>query len=137
MSIEEVLETIKKQLQDHEQRISKLEGIEPQKPLIKDKKLSIKEFILTKNPDNFQKKILTIGFYLEKIEAFSSFNVEDLEDGFRSAKEPLPKNINDNVNKLIGKGYMMEDEKKKDNLTAWILTSSGERYVERNFKEIG
>ena len=135
MSIEKVLETIKKQLQDHEQRISKLEGIEPQKPLIQEKKLSIKEFILTKNPDNFKKKILAIGFYLEKIEGLSSFNVKDLEDGFRSAKEPLPKNINDNVNKLIGKGYLMEDRNKKDNLTAWILTSSGERYAGRNFEE--
>jgi len=135
MSIEEVLETIKKQLQDHEQRISKLEGIAPQKPLILDKKLSIKEFILAKNPDNFQKKILAIGYYLEKTEGFSSFNVKDLEEGFRSAKEPLPKNINDNANKLIGKGFMMEDKKKKDDLTTWTLTSSGERYVERNFEE--
>jgi hypothetical protein len=60
----------------------------------------------------------------------SQFNIKDLAECFRSAKEPAPANINDKVNSNIQKGYMMEEKEKKDKLTAWVLTNSGEKFVE-------
>jgi len=131
----EEIERIKKTLEDHEKRIVKLENLLVSRPLIIEKKLSIKEFILSKNPTNDSQKTLAIGYYLEKHEGLPSFNVKDLEKGFHDAKESAPENINYKVIVNIQKGYMMESKEKKDNLKAWNLTNSGEKSVESDFEK--
>lgn len=128
-------EKIKKTLEEHEARIAKLENLLVSKPSTIEKKLSIKEFILSKNPKNDIEKTLAIGYYFEKYEGLSSFNVKDLEKGFHDAKESAPGNINLNVIKNIQKGYIMESKEKKDNLKAWNLTNRGEKCVEGNFEK--
>ncbi|MCP8304915.1 MAG: hypothetical protein H3Z50_05565 [archaeon] len=130
-------EEIKKILDDHEQRIKALEVLLSDKETLKlkKKKLSLKEFILLKKPKDYVQKTLAIGYYLEKYDGFTSFNVKNLEKGFRDAKEIVPKNINDKVIKNIAKGHMMETKEKNDKLKTWNLTSSGERFVENGFKE--
>lgn len=134
MSNEEILE-IKKQVEDHEKRISELEAIAQTKPELVTKKLYIKDFIRSKKPKDDVQKTLAIGYYLEKYEGFSSFNVIDLDKGFRDAKQTVPPNINDKVNKNIDKQYIMRDKKKKDGKLAWRLTADGEEYVESDFTE--
>lgn len=129
-------EEVKKILDDHEQRIKELEKIllGGEKRITK-KAMSIKEFILTKKAENDVQRTLLIGYYLEKYENYCSFNAKDLEDGFRAAKETIPKNINDKVNVNIKNGHMMEAKEEKDNRKAWVLTSSGERFVGNAFKK--
>ncbi len=129
-------EEVKKILDDHEQRIKELEKIFSGGEKQRTKKaMSIKEFMLAKKPENDVQKTLVIGYYLEKYGNFGSFNAKDLEDGFRAAKERVPKNINDKVNMNIKNGHMMESEEVKDNRKAWVLTSSGEKFVENGFKK--
>ena len=93
------IQEMKELLKDHEIRINALEQNfqSDEKPV--RKKISIREFLLTKNPQNDVQKTLIIGYYLEQYEHMSSFNVKDLEAGFRKAKETLPSNINDKVKK--------------------------------------
>jgi hypothetical protein len=134
MSNEAPLEAIKKQLEDHENRISELEAMLQSKPQPVGKKVSIKEFLLMKKPKGYTKKALAVGYYLEKYEGYDCFNVKDLESWFRSAKEPPPKNMNDTVNLNISQGCIMEAGRKKDNITAWVLTKTGEDYVESGFQ---
>lgn len=56
-----------------------------------------------------------------------------MASGFEKAKEKTPANINDRVNKIIANtGYIMETKEKKDNLKAWTLTNSGERFIEED-----
>jgi hypothetical protein len=129
------LKEILKQLQDHESRIKALEG-KPSLGHLKGKKPpSIKEFILLKNPHDEVQLTLAIAFFKEASEHLDSFNVRDLEDGFRKAKEQVPLNINDKVNMNIKNGHLMEASEKKDSLKAWTLTNSGERFVENNFEK--
>ena len=124
-----------KTLEEHEERISRLEKLFQTKPKDIKKKLSIREFILSKNPKSEMQKTLAIACYLEKYENFASFNVKDLENGFRRAKEKIPRNINYEVIRNIQKGYMMEAKEKKDKKKAWYLTNSGEKHVENNFEQ--
>jgi len=129
-------EKIKKIFEDHEKRIRVLEDLFGDKEVQKSrKKMSIKEFILSKKPESDIQKTLVIGYYLENYEDLPSLNSTDLEDGFRSAKEKVPNNINLCVIRNISKGYMMEAKEKKDNLKSWNLTNSGERFVENGFKK--
>jgi hypothetical protein len=99
------------------------------------RKMSIKEFLLECAASDDVQKTLAIGHYLETQEQMASFNKADLEKGFRAAKESVPTNVNDKVNMSIKNGHMMEVAEKKDNLKAWVLTSSGEKYLQNGFKK--
>jgi hypothetical protein len=99
---------------------------------VRGKKQSAKEFLLTKKITAETQKALALTYYLEHVEGLESFNVPDLERAFRAAREKLPANMNDVVNKNIGRGFLMEAREKKDSKKAWYLTSSGERFVEND-----
>lgn len=99
------------------------------------KKLSVKEFILSKRSSNDVQKTLAIAYYLEKNEGMLSFNTEDLARYFQLAKEPTPQNLNDKINLNIKKGHVMEAKAKKENKKAWAITNTGEQFVENNLKE--
>ncbi|MBI3859549.1 MAG: hypothetical protein HY296_04840 [Thaumarchaeota archaeon] len=128
--INEILEILKRL----EARIATQETRSIAPAAVKQKPYSIKEFVIARNPNNDTKKTLAIGYFLEKYENLPSFNIRDLETGFRNAKEKVPLNMNDKVNGNIRNGHVMEAEELKDGLTAWTLTSTGERFVENNFE---
>lgn len=109
-------------------------------PYIKDnsenqKKVSIKEFLIEKNPSKDYHKTLVICYYLEKYKGMDNFNVKDIEDCFREAKEKVPHNINYKVIQNIQKGYIMESKEKKDKFKAWALTKTGEKFVENGLNK--
>jgi len=135
MSVEDIIKEIMTKLEEHESRISALEGAPAKKTQVEGKKLSVKEFLLTKKPTDDVQRTLVIGYYLERFESMESYNVRDLANGFRSAKEPPPLNINDKVNMNIRKGHMMEAKEKKDKSKAWVLTNTGEKFVEEGLPE--
>lgn len=135
MAEEGIIKDLMKKLDDHENRISALEGMPAKRTQVEGKKLSVKEFLLTKKPNDDVQRTIVIGYYLEHFESMDRFNVRDLADGFRAAKEPLPTNINDKVNLNIRKGHMMEAKEKKDKSKAWVLTNSGEKLVEEGLPE--
>lgn len=136
----EDIKTISKKLLDLETRIIALESLLGGKKIdggaYSTKKLSVKEFILLKKPSSDVQKSLAIAYYLEKNEDMRSFNVEDLAHYFQLAKEPTPENLNDKINMNIKKGHIMEANEKKDNKKAWVITNTGEQFVDNNFKEV-
>jgi hypothetical protein len=121
-------------INDHEKRLAHLESLFTVNKVIA-KRLSVKEFLLEKQPNNDVSKTLVICYYLEKLDGLTSYNIKDIEGGFRRAKEPVPVNINYKVIKNIEAGYLMEAEEKKDKLKAWCLTNTGEGVVNNGFKK--
>lgn len=128
-------EEIKRILDDHEKRIKVLEGTPKSDVKSGKKQISIKEFLLSKKPKDDVQRTLAICYYLEKHKSMSSLNAKDIEEGFRSAKEKVPDNVNYKVIQNIKSGYMMEAKEKKDKFKAWTLTSTGERFVENDLKK--
>lgn len=137
MSIEDMMTEILAKLENLEKRMTAIEGSSTKASHVEGKKLSMKEYLLTKKPTDDVQRTLAIGYYLEHFEGMRAFNVKDITEGFRSAKEPTPANINDKVNLNIRKGHMMAEKEKKDKLTAWVLTNSGEKYIEEGLPEDG
>jgi hypothetical protein len=122
-------------LQKLEERVERLESLiggSSREAVAKERKLSAKEFMLSKKLKSETQKVLALAYFLEREEGVTSFNVSDLEVAFRSAREKLPKNMNDAVNKNIARGFLMGTSEKKDSKKAWQLTSTGERYVEHD-----
>jgi hypothetical protein len=70
---------------------------------------------------------------LEKTEGVLLFNIDDLRKGFRAAGEPSPGNVSDTILKNVKKGHAMDAGEKKDNAKSWVLTNTGEQFVEANF----
>ena len=129
-------DTLSKKVSELEERIEALEksliisgsnSRSKQRPV---KKVSAKEFLLSKDLSSAVEKTLALSYYLESIERVTPFNINDLAGIFQSAKEKAPANLNDMINKNIVKGYLMETKERKDTKKAWILTATGERFVE-------
>ena len=72
---------------------------------------------------------------LERFSNVSPISLDDLAKGFASAKEPLPANPSDLLYQNVRRGFMMEAAEKKGGSKAWIVTNSGERFVEKDLKE--
>lgn len=135
MKMSKDISKIIERLEALEERVAKIEGLLLSRPKEVKKKISIKEFILQKHPGNDVEKALAIAYYLEKFEGFSSLNAKDVEKGFRDARERVPPNVADKIQKNIAKGYVMEAEEEKDKHKAFVLTNSGEKFVEDDFKK--
>lgn len=130
---------LKERVEALEERVGKLEAALSSDSAVRDaiskhKKSSAKEFLKTKQLKTDTQKVLVFGYFLEYMEGMESFNVSDLEEAFRSAKEKIPTNINDAVNKNIARGFLMETREKKDSRKAWCLTSTGEGFVQSDLK---
>jgi len=134
MSSDDLVE-IRRSIESHERRISNLENMMKEGPTGLTKALSIKEFMIEKQPTKDLDKTAVAGYYLEHYRNVSPFNIRDLVDLFGEAREPIPNNINDAVNKNIEKGLIMESKQKKDKKKTWTLTATGERIVENGFKK--
>lgn len=129
--------TIEQRIEELEKRVASLEQVSSLRTpsaAVKMKKTSSKEFLMTKELKTDTQKTLALGYYLEHIEDVPSFNVDDLIAVFQAAKERRPQNMNDVVNKNIARGFLMDAAEKKDNKKAWVLTSTGEKYVEEELK---
>lgn len=134
------MNNIQDQITALEERVKKLEEAFPLDngeivPVSKKKKSSVKEFLMAMRLNSDTKKVIALGYFLEYVEGMASFNVNDLEEVFRSAKEKKPGNINDSVNKNIARGFLMEATEKKESKKAWVLTNTGEQFIENIFKE--
>lgn len=131
---------IQEQIDSLEERVKKLEGILASGTGVeiaagKKKKSSAKEFLMTKELKTETQKVLALGYFLEYMEGMEAFNITDLDGAFRAAKEPLPKNMNDAVNKNIARGFLMEVAEKKNTKKAWCLTATGEKYLDETLKK--
>ena len=100
-----------------------------------DKKISLAEFLGTKNPKSHGDKILTFGYFLEKNRGYSAFNLNDIEACYKEARLPKTKNFSPYITQLIRGGYLVDAEEKKDNKKAWELTAGGLKYVEELVSE--
>lgn len=95
---------------------------------------SIREFINEKLPLTANDRALTIGYYLETIREQGSFSADDIKRAFKEAKIAPPANVNDVINKNVGKGYMMDSDDRVGK-KAWTLTATGEDIVGTGFSK--
>lgn len=123
-----------------EQRVEELEEVvvEGKDRTLQDsgKTLSVREFIQQHDTSSHQKKVLVIGYFLEKYEGFEKFTSSDLENYYRKAKVQTSSNTSEYIKRCARDGWMMESEVEAEgNQKNWILTQSGELTVEGELKE--
>src|SRR5437868_7662057 len=94
-------------LKNHEERIAKLEALFAQPTPLQVKQMAINEFLRGMILDSDVERSLAVAYFLEKFEKMPAFNIDDIKNGYRRAKEPLPKNLNDAIYRNIKKGFAM------------------------------
>lgn len=124
----ERVESLEKRVKLIEEKLDKT----PQNNIVKD--VSIREFLDELKLKTQTDKVVCIGYYLEKYERMSSFNMKDLLNRFQLAKEKGPVNINSLINGNISRGLMMESKVKDGKLKRFELTNTGIKFVEQNLK---
>lgn len=83
------------------------------------------------NPQKHTDVTAVYAYWLFKKEGFSSFNVKDIVDCYDKTRKPKPSNPNQIINTNVSSHLFAEASEKKDNLKAWVITRSGEEYVEQ------
>ncbi len=99
------------------------------------KKVTINEFLKTKEIDDDVKRTLVIVYYLSYFGGPDVFNADDVKIAFRLAKFKIPKNVNDKININVRNGYLAEEREKKDSKKAWYITNSGAEFVEKELNK--
>ncbi len=125
-------EEILKQLDNHEERIKKIEeyiGNKPKEELIK--KLSIQEVLIEKSPSSDVQRTLIFGYYIEKVEGKEEFSVSEITGCFKKVKMTVPDNTTDKINQCIRKGWITPGKQPK----TYTLTNFGIKAAEEGFKE--
>lgn len=93
------------------------------------KGMSVKEFLLSKKPKSHIEKTLCFGFFEEVHNNKKYWTSKDIAENFREAREPLPKNISDQISKCRIKGWVMEHGR------GYRLTNTGEANVKEGFSK--
>jgi len=130
-----------KRIEELEARVTKLESVSVAQassvtsaPSKKDK-VSVVEFMRSKNPTTAMDKTLVFAVFFETESDKDTFNTEDLLSLWRQAKETPPSNINDLINKNLKKGYIAEEKTEKGQKKAWYVTRTGSEVVDRGFEK--
>lgn len=92
--------------------------------------LSVVEFLRTKgNPKRHTDRVLIFCYWLHHFKKIESYNVKDIETCYLEARILQPKNLSDSLNKVQKRGFIMPVSDEKDKMKTWVITQSGEDYI--------
>ena len=83
------------------------------------------------NPEKHTDVVAVYAYWLFKKEGQQSFNVKDIVDSYDKTRRPKPTNPNQIINANVSSHIFAEANDKKDNLKTWVITRTGEEYVEQ------
>jgi len=93
---------------------------------------TIGEFLDQKgNPQKHTEVVAVFAYWLFKVEKMESFNVRDIVECYNKTRKAKPSNPNQIINTNVASYLFAEAEEKKDGYKAWVITRSGEQYVQK------
>ena len=129
------MEELKKKVELLEHRVTLLE----EKVSIVDeakkvKKQTIGEFVIESGANSYNERTCAIAYYIENFVEKESFTSEDITQGYRDARESLPKNVSDTVKACAQRKWFSEiDKDAKTGAKKYQLTNTGTKAVEDKF----
>lgn len=133
-SIKEKIKNLEIKYENLNKRVSNLESNNKKEVDKKYKAISINEFLIKKSPSSFVDKVVCFGFFIEHYKNIEHFNVDEIKNYFKKAKEKLPANLHDQFNKAVRRG-LIKVKGQKDKKTSYILTKTGNEYVKNNLNK--
>lgn len=103
----------------------------PAKVLAEGMPETLGEFLDMKgDPKKHTEIVAVFAYWLFKVENMESFNVKDVIACYEKVRKSKPTNANQIINTDVASHLFAEAREKKDGLKAWILTRTGEEFVE-------
>jgi hypothetical protein len=81
------------------------------------------------NPSLHTTLVVVFGYWLIHKEKYQSFNVKDVEKCYSETRIATSANTSQYLNEAQGDGYFKRLDEKKDNLVAWTITPTGDKFV--------
>lgn len=97
--------------------------------------MELNEFLASKKVDSHPDTLVAIAYYYYR-KSGESVTTKDVADAYSKARLKKSQNIHDVLSTCIRRGIMVDTEN-KDGLRAWLITPSGESYVERELSGSG
>lgn len=83
------------------------------------------------DPKTHTDVVAAFAYWLFKKQGLSTFNAKDILACYDTTRRPKPKNANMIINANVKTHLFAEAPDKKDGLKAWVITGTGETYVEQ------
>jgi hypothetical protein len=83
------------------------------------------------NPSKHTDSIAVFAYWLFKVEKMESFDVKDIITCYDRTRKAKPSNPNQIINQNVANHIFAEAAGEKDGLKAWVITRTGEEYVEQ------
>ena len=104
----------------------------PKKVAAKGMPGTLGEFLDQKgNPSKHTDSVAVFAYWLFKVEKMTTFNVQDIIECYDKTRKAKPSNVNQIINQNVASHVFAEASEKKDGLKAWVITRTGEEYVEQ------
>jgi len=95
-----------------------------------EKPYSPAEFISSKAWTSEVEKVVLAGYFLEHFAGSSGYSLDEIRRCLIAARVSLPRNLSLAILQAGRKGMVMEVPSQERSRKVWVLTQSGERYVE-------
>lgn len=93
---------------------------------------TLAEFVKMKgNPTKHSVLAVIFGYWLFHKRNEKSFNIKDIDKCYDDVRIQESSNTSQYLNEAQGKGFFKRLEEKKDAQTAWTITQSGDKFVEK------
>jgi hypothetical protein len=83
------------------------------------------------NPQKHTDVVAVFAYWLFKVEKMESLNVKDIVECYNKTRKEKPSNPNQIINTNVASHLFAEATEKKDGYKAWVITRTGEEYVEK------
>ena len=91
---------------------------------------TVSEFLATAAPRSHVDTVVQMAYYLWRSGDTAGVTIEELLGAYAQARLKKPKNVSDVLATAIRKGYLVEAAQKKDGKKCWLITQTGEAFVE-------
>jgi hypothetical protein len=93
--------------------------------------MDLTEFLAAKKATTHPDRVVAIAYYVYRTQNGAGVTTQDLTDAYSRARVKKPQNFPDVIAACVRRGRLVEGER-KDGMKSWVITRTGEAYVEQN-----
>ncbi|MGH2602601.1 MAG: hypothetical protein ACRDJ9_24855 [Dehalococcoidia bacterium] len=93
--------------------------------------MDLTEFLAAKKVTTHPDRVIAIAYYTYHTQNGTGVTTQDLTDAYGRARVKRPQNFPDVIAACVRRGRLVEGER-KDAMKSWVITRTGEAYVEQN-----
>ena len=96
-----------------------------------DLDMDLTEFLASRKATTHPDRVVAIAYFFYRTQNGAGVTTQDLTDGYSRARVKKPQNFPDVIAACVRRGRLVEGER-KDGMKSWVITRTGEGYVEQN-----